>query len=47
MTMFSLIAGWEPGEYEKCFSPKPGDSDIGTGAQAAAAEVVSPVADEL
>jgi hypothetical protein len=19
--MFSLIAGWEPGEYEKCFSP--------------------------
>ena len=27
--------------------PKPGDSDIGTGAEAGAADVVSPVADEL
>ena len=40
---------WEsmPGKYEKYFSPKPGDSDIGTGAEAGAADVVSPVADEL
>ena len=29
------------------FSPKPGDTDIGTGAEAGAADVVSPVADEL
>jgi ferredoxin len=40
---------WEsvPGKYEKYFSPKPGDSDIGTGAEAGAADVVAPVADEL
>ena len=40
---------WEsvPGKYEKYFSPKPGDSDIGTGAEAGAADVVTPVADEL
>ena len=39
---------WEsvPGKYEKYFA-KPGDSDIGTGAEAGAADVVSPVADEL
>ena len=36
-----------PGKYEKYFSPKPGDSDIGTGAEAGAADVVSPVADKL
>ncbi|HLN10789.1 MAG TPA: hypothetical protein VK281_17770 [Xanthobacteraceae bacterium] len=36
-----------PGEYEKYFQPKPGDSDIGTGAEAGAGDVVSPVADEL
>ena len=38
---------WEsvPGKYEKCFSPKPGDS--GTGAATGAGDVVSPVADEL
>ena len=29
------------------FQPKPGDSDIGTGAEAGAGDVVSPVADEL
>jgi hypothetical protein len=29
------------------FQPKPGDSDIGTGTEAGAGEVVSPVADEL
>ena len=41
--------GWEsvPGKYEKYFSPKPGDSDIGTEAEAGATDVVSPVADEL
>ena len=40
---------WEsvPGKYEKYFSPKPGDSDIGTGAEAGAADVVTSVADEL
>ena len=40
---------WEsvPGKYEKYFSPKPGDNDIGTGGEAGAADVVSPVADEL
>ena len=40
---------WEsvPGKYEKYFSPKPGDSDIGTGAEAGAADVVSLIADEL
>jgi ferredoxin len=34
---------WEsvPGKYEKYFSPKPGDSDIGTGAKKA-----SSIADE-
>ena len=36
-----------PGKYEKYFSPKPGDSDIGTGAEAGAADVVFPLADEL
>ena len=36
-----------PGKYEKYFSPKPGDSDIGTGAEAGAADVVTSVADEL
>ena len=36
-----------PAKYEKYFSPKPGDSDIGTGAEAGAADVVFPVADEL
>ena len=34
-------------KYEKYFSPKLGDSDIGTGAEAGAADVVFPVADEL
>jgi hypothetical protein len=29
------------------FPPKPGDSDIGTGAEAGATGVVSPVADKL
>jgi ferredoxin len=40
---------WEsvPGKYEKYFSPKPGDSDSGTGTEAGAADVVSLVADEL
>lgn len=40
---------WEsvPGKYEKCFSPKPGDIDIGAGAEAGAADVVSLVTDEL
>ena len=40
---------WEsvPGKSEKYFSPKPGDSDIGTGAEAGAADVMFPVADEL
>ena len=36
-----------PGKYEKYFSPKHGNSDIGTGADAGAADVVTPVADEL
>ena len=39
--------GKRPGKYEKYFSPKPGDSDSGTGAEAGAADVVSPFADEL
>ena len=40
---------WEsvPGAYEKYFSPKPGDSDIGPGGEAGTAAVVSPIADEL
>ena len=40
---------WEsvPGKYEKYFSPKPGDSYSGTGAEAGAADVASPFADEL
>ena len=29
------------------FGPQPGDSDIGTGAEAGAVDVVSPVADEM
>jgi hypothetical protein len=41
-----LVIGTKP-KYEKYFSPKPGDSDIGTGAEAGAADVVFPVADEL
>ena len=41
-----LVIGPKP-KYEKYFSPKLGDSDIGTGAEAGAADVVSPVADEL
>ena len=32
---------------EKYFSPTPGDSDIGTGAEAGAVDVVSPVAHEM
>jgi hypothetical protein len=39
--------GKRAGQVWKYFSPKPGDSDIGTGAEAGAADVVSPVADEL
>ena len=40
---------WEsvPGKYEKYYSPKPGDNDIGTGGEAGAADVVTSVADEL
>ena len=40
---------WEgvPGKHEKYFSPKPGDIDIGAGAEAGAAGVVSLVTDEL
>jgi hypothetical protein len=40
---------WEsvPGTGEKYFSHKPGDSDIGPGAEAGTAGVVSSVADEL
>jgi hypothetical protein len=41
-----LVIGPKP-KYEKYFWPKPGDSDIGTGAEAGAADVMSPVADEL
>jgi len=36
-----------PAKYEKYSSPKPGDSDNGTGTDAGAGNVVSPVADEL
>ena len=41
-----LVIGPKP-KYEKYFSTKLGDSDIGTGAEAGAGDVVSPVADEL
>jgi hypothetical protein len=42
MTMFSLIA------RDTSLSPTPGDSDIGTGAEAGAdADAVPPVAEEL
>ena len=41
-----VIIGTNP-KYEKYFSPKPGDSDIETGAEAGAADVVFPIADEL
>jgi len=36
-----------PAKYEKYSSPKHGDSDNGTGTDAGAGDVVSPVADEL
>jgi len=41
-----LVIGPKP-KYEKYFSPKLGASDIGTGAEAGAVDVVSPVAHEM